>query len=719
MTDSTNASATIDPQRTPMARLLAPRSIAVLGASSDAEKFSGRPLAYLARLGYRGAVYPIHPEAETIQGFRCYRDIAAVPGPVDAVIVARPAAAVPDEVARCLALGIRAFVVFSGGFAEAGEEGAALQQRLVDLCRAAGAVVCGPNGTGLVNLPERATLSFMSNLDREVVDGGSVACISGSGSISAMLTQGRGRVLRLVASIGNEAVTTGPDFMAQVLTDPEVSGVVGFLEAIRDPAGLVRAARVAAATRKPIAILKAGRTARSAEVAATHTGALIDDDQAIDALFEHHNLIRAGSLEELKTLAVLMHAAARRHIGPRIGVVTPSGGTAVLIVDEILARGMLLPGLEDSTCATLQAIIPQSSPGNPMDITGFGASSATVFTQATLTVATDPNIDVVLIPTGGGVGKVGEQRARAMIDVAENTDKLIVPIWQGTTRDQPGYDALLAAGLPVQTDYQVVCAALGQLVRQRLRASAPAVGPAGPALAPPVSARLAEIRKGQAAALNETEAKELFAAAGITVPARLLIAPEATTPTLPTDFTFPAVLKVVSRDLAHKSAVGGVAVVDTRAGLNAALAAMRERIAAAAPAARIEAWLLEQMIGPGLELLVGIKRDARFGTLITLGLGGIWANSFKGAVTALLPLTPGSARGLLERFFAQFDDAGAQAVLVDFLLRLSELALGLGERLEVLEVNPVRLVGQGATARAVALDGVLTLAPLTPPTLQE
>ena len=407
-----------------------------------------------------------------------------------------------------------------------------------------------------------------------------------------------------------------------------------------------------------------------------------------------------------------MHAAGKRHIGPRVGVVTPSGGTAVLIVDDILKEGMQLPELEAATRATLQEIIPQSSPGNPMDITGFGASSAEVFTRATLTVAADPNIDVVLIPTGGGVGKVGVQRARAMIDVAAGTNKLIVPIWQGTTREQPGYDALQEAGLPVQTDYSVVCRALGQLVRHRQRVADAAAAKAPlPMPAPALLARITALRKHPATALNEPEVKDLLAAAGIAIPAFLAIDADATAVEPHVPLSFPAVLKVVSRAIAHKSAVGGVAVVETRAELEGALAAMRAAVKQRAPWAKVEGYLLEQMVGGGLELLVGIKRDARYGTLVTFGMGGTWANAFQGAVTALLPLDPAGARQLVGRFFANLDDAGARDALADFLVRLCGLATGLGDRLEILEVNPVKLLGQGDRAHVVALDGVLTLAP--------
>ena len=194
-----------------------PRSVVVLGASTDPGKFSHRPLAYLRKLGFQGPVYPVHPGAAEIAGYPCYRSLDDVPGEVDVALIARPAQDVPQEVERCLARGIRAFVVLSGGFAESGPEGAALQEQIAQACRAHGAVMCGPNGTGLFDAQSGAALSFMTNLDEDRAKDGTVALVSGSGSIAAMLYQGRARVFHSVASIGNEAVTSAADFIADAV----------------------------------------------------------------------------------------------------------------------------------------------------------------------------------------------------------------------------------------------------------------------------------------------------------------------------------------------------------------------------------------------------------------------------------------------------------------------------------------------------------------------
>ena len=696
-----------------MSRLMRPQSIAILGASSDAAKFSGRPLAYLRALGYAGHVYPVHPQAAEIAGYRCYRSIADIDGTVDVAVIARPAAHVPDEIVQCLARGIRAFVVFSGGFAEAGEEGAALQRRIVDLCQDAGAVLCGPNGTGVFDAASGAAMSFMSNLDRERAPGGTIALVSGSGSIAAMLYQGRGRVIRSVASIGNEAVTTAAEFIADAVAQPEIHGVIAFIEVVRDPQAMVAALRQAHDRGKPVAILKSGRSERSAQVAATHTGALVDDHDALQAMLEHHHAIRVDSLEELKVLAALMHAAATRSIGPGVGVLTPSGGTAVLIVDELDEHGLQLPAMADATRHTLQELIPESAPANPMDLTGFGASSRQIFAAAIDIMLADPAIDVLLVPMGGAVGATGALRASVLVEAAARTRKLLVPIWQATTREQAGYDDLLGAGLPVMTDYALPVAALGKLVRQRARARAGTS--AGPAVEPvrlphqSIEA-MRSIVGAPDSSLSEPQVKALLAMACITVPAAHTFAVGGDTDAAARTVPFPAMLKVVSAQILHKSVVGGVRVVQSADELPDAIRGMAGDLRRLAPEASIQGYLLEEMVPGGLELLVGIRRDPRYGALLTLAAGGTWANALRGAVTALLPLDSAGAHALADRYFAKLDDPGARVALGDFLLRLSALAEQLGERLDVLEINPVKLFA-GASARAVALDGVLTLHP--------
>jgi len=691
-----------------MGLLMKPASIALIGASSDPMKLAGRPVAYLSRLGFAGAVYPITPHLESMHGFRCYADLDAVPGTIDVALISRPAAQVLEELEKCIRRGIRAFVVLSGGFAETSPEGAALQERLTAMCREAGAILCGPNSAGLYHAPTRTALTLSSNLDREKSGSGSVALLSNSGSIATICFQGNGHIYRRFVATGNEAVLSVTDFMSDALEDPAISGVVAFLETIRDPAGLRAAAKRAEELGKPIAILKAGRTAEGASVARSHTGALVDDDAIIDAVFDQGNLIRLHSIAELKAMAVLMHSARGRPLGPRIGVITPSGGTAVLITDALLSLGMSLPALADETMRQINAVIPDATASNPLDVTGFGADPV-LFGQAVTIMARDPDIDVLLSPMGGAVGVTAQGRAEALTAAAQTSGKLVVPIWQSSTLDQPGYQALQDAAMPVLTEYDLACRCVAALVNNaaradELRAAREEAG-AAISLAPKATRLITASLSPQCTTLDEPVVKDILAAAGIRIPKSVRFAQPQDAGRC--DVPFPAVLKIVSRDITHKNAAGGVASILDQETLPGAAQRMLELVGQRAPDARVDGFLLEEMVTGGIELLVGIKRDARFGAAISLGLGGVLANDLGRPVTAMLPLSASEARRMVRRFSPSLDSGPGAAALVDLLRIVAALGEAWGNRLDVLEINPVKLIVSHDSATAWALDGLV------------
>lgn len=691
-----------------MRRLMQPASVAIVGASTDPKKFSGRVIDYLSRLGYAGKVYPIHPEAPSIAGFACFKDIADIPGGADAVVIARPARDVPDEMEKCIAAGVRAFVVLGGGFAEAGPEGVALQDSIVRMARESGAVVCGPNCSGLANLATRSTLAFMSSLDKEMHPGGTIALVSNSGSIAAMVLQDRGRLFNAVVSTGNEAVLSSADYIRYALADDTTHGVAAYIEGIRDAGALLDAAQYADAHGKPLAILKAGRSSAAAEIAASHTGAMIDDDAVIGAVFERYRVIRVDSIDELKEMAVLMHAGAARTLGARVAIVTPSGGTAVLLADEITRWGLTLAQFSGSTVSRLHEIAPNATAHNPMDVTGFGIDPVSL-AAATQAVIDDPQVDVLLAPMAAAVGEQGLARAQALIEVCANSGKLLIPIWQATVHNQLGYRALVEAGVPVFTDHAAACRALARLVRWHGRRAEADVATAAPAQSLPREA-LALIEAGakvQAQYLNEPEVKAVFAAAGIAVPRALRLA-GTDAAKYARDIHYPAVLKIVSRQIIHKSVVGGVRFLHAAGELEGAVSAMAKDVSHKAAGAGTDGFLLEEVVIGGVELLVGLRRDAQYGLTLTLSHGGVLANALAGnAVTSLLPLDDAQAHETVRRFMPALAGTAAQRALAQALCTFAAIATAYGERLAILEINPLKLMGGLDNASVVALDGVV------------
>jgi acyl-CoA synthetase (NDP forming) len=691
----------------PMHRLLHPRSIAVIGASSDAQKFSGRPLAYLRKLNYAGRVFPINPTATTIQGYQCFKDIADVQETVDVVIVARPAVEVVSEVKKCIRLGIRAFVVFSAGFAEEGPNGAALQERLTAICVDADAVLIGPNSTGLFSIPDHAAMSFMSNLDVDATSAGSVALVSCSGSIATMIYQGQSNVFNLVASTGNEAVLTSSRIIGQTIEDPGTRGAVAYIEGIRDAPRLIETAKRARDLGKLIAVLKVGRSQVAADMAASHTGALVNDDIVVDAVFRRHGIIRLESIADLRVASALIHAGIASIAGQGVGVVTASGGTAALVTDLMAAHRITLPAFAEVTLAQLKAVLPMAAAANPMDVTGF--ADARVFGKVMGIVLDDAGIDVLLVPLGGAVGVNALHRAEAVVALAKDSAKLIIAIWQSTTRDQPGYDLLVSSGVPVFTDYEVVCRVIARVLKQRGRQRVIDTTLAAQVTAIDVS-RLEKIvtDEGCHRTLNEAAGKAVLALAGISIPDAVLY-PGVFGAADCAGKQFPAVLKVVSADIIHKTVVGGVCVVRTPEEAARAVSEMDHNVRLNAPEATIDGYILEEMILGGTELLIGVRRDSVFGLTVTLAIGGVLANAFENAVTSVLPLDHRAAVELVEDFSPMLATEARGEVLVDVLLRVASIVRVLGDRLTLIEINPIKLVGDGDSVRAVALDAVIEL----------
>jgi acetate---CoA ligase (ADP-forming) len=688
-----------------ISKLLWPKSIAIIGASSNPGKMAGRPTAYLSELKFAGQVYPVTPVARILHGYKCFPSVRDIPANVDAALIVRPATEVLGAVQECLDVGIKAFVILSGGFAEAGPDGVRLQARLREMCLAAGAVLCGPNGTGLANFQSRSILSSMSNLVAEFKEGGSIALISNSGSIAAMVYQGCGGIFNLVVSTGNEAVLTTADYIAQAIEDPQTSGVVAFVESIRNPDKLIAAAQRASRLGKPIAILKAGRTRKAAEVAASHTGALLNDDAVVDAVFRRHNILRVNTIQELKDVALLIHASRGKSLGTSVGIVTPSGGTAVLMADILNGMGLTLAELSPGTTAEILTIAPEAAAKNPMDVTGFAADPLS-FGRIAEVVLKDPKVDILISPMGGAVGATAAGRAHALTEIARQSSKLVVPIWQATSRNQVAFDEFVASGLPVFTDYVGATRAISYLARYQENQRT--------ALEPKAVDRVETTKEllslidsmvtPQVRALNEIEVKKILSCAGVNVPNCHfpLTGAEAI------HLSFPAVLKVVSREILHKSAVGGVKIVRRAEDVASSLTAGIEAIKILAPHAPIEGFLLEEMVLGGLEFFIGVKRDLQFGLAATFGVGGTLVEAIANVETVLLPVNRDLALEMVWRVTGDQKSPFSNC-LSDAIVKIAAIAEAIGDRLAVFEINPIKVVMGPDEAEVVALDGVVEL----------
>lgn len=689
--------------------LMAPRSIAVLGASADPARIGGAALHGLAQLGFAGEAYAINPKYAELAGRPCYPDLAALPGPVDLAILALPAGQVLDQLRAAAAAGVRAALVYSAGFEETGTpEGLARSAALTDFADETGMVICGPNCMGGVSLPSRAYTSFVTAFT--TAQAGDLAILTQSGNMAAMLyrmAERAGLGFSHIVNTGNESCVAFAEYLDYLLDDPATQAVIGYVEGLRDGARFLRVARAFRERGKLLGLLRAGRTAKGAEAARSHTAALAGDVHAFEAACRATGVVLAEDAQHLVDIAYL-HRFRDRRMGRGAAVVTISGASGALLADALTPRGIMLPSLPSETQQALRRLVPDyGMVGNPVDITGNAVNSMEDLRSIMGAVLAAPVLDQVVLYIPGAL----LQRALPQLGAAaQQSDRLVMAVDNGVADNRAAAEA---AGLAYFPDMTWAARALASYVDWR-SATLPAI-PAGTAGEAPEAARSLLAAARGAGLLDEAAGKRLLSAVGIPpVPEVLATTAEAAVAAAE-HLGWPVVAKISSPDIAHKTELGGVRLdLADAAAVREAFAAILASVASRAPGARIEGISIQPQIRGGVELLLGATRDAAFGWMITVGLGGVWTELMGDVRHALAPVTAEEAEALLRRLkgFSLLDGyrraprmdvaAAARAVAA-----LSEAAVALDAEMTEIEINPllVRAEGQGA----VAADALVVL----------
>ncbi|RYE40772.1 MAG: hypothetical protein EOP24_39590 [Hyphomicrobiales bacterium] len=450
--------------------LFDPRSIVVVGASSNPDKLSGRPLDYLKKLGYRGGLFAVNPRRDVVQGVPAYASIADVPGPIDLAIIVVPADKVPDAVDQCAAAGVRAATIFASGFSEApGGVGVAAQERVAAAARRSGLRVLGPNCLGSFSLGQKAFATFSTAFDAPgALPDSPIALVSQSGAVgtftySTMTAAGLG--VRYFANTGNEVDISVVEVLDALVDYDDVEVLMGHLEGFADPEALDRLAARASAAGKPLVLLKAGRTVVGERAIGAHTGSRGGDDAEFDAILGRHGAIRAQSMEEMADLA-LVFATGRRPRGRRLSVVTQSGGAGALASDIAVDLGLEVEPWADKTRTQVAELLPFfASTANPIDVTGALINDPAILDQTLQITCDTDETDIVLVLLGNS-DKGGAELADICIRQHDGTGKPLLVAWTGGS-GQPRRD-LLAAGVPTYTDPARAVRAIGRLVERSL-----------------------------------------------------------------------------------------------------------------------------------------------------------------------------------------------------------------------------------------------------------
>jgi acetyl coenzyme A synthetase (ADP forming)-like protein len=682
-------------ERASLRPVLAPQSVAVIGASRNPQSVGGALFRNLLRWGFQGTIYPINPAAKSIAGVRAYANIGELPERAELAFISVPAHAVLEVARQCATAGVRALCVLSAGFAETGEEGKACQTELKDICRASGMRLVGPNCLGLVNATgEVRMLGTFAPLDALA---GNLAMSSQSGALGlALINQAKqyGLGISSFVSTGNKADVSGNDLLQYWEADDATEVILLYLESFGNPRRFARIAR-RVARRKPIVAVKAGRTATGAKAASSHTAALASSDRAADALFAQTGIIRVDTLHEFFAVARLL-ASQPIPVGKRVGILTNAGGPAILAVDAAEAAGLQVPALSDVTQARLRALLPPAaSVNNPVDMI---ADSTPEHYRACLEVLCDePNLDallVIFIPPlvtpSAEVAQVISEVVIKLEDEREPQTKPILAVFLDPETDLKSIRAG-ARSIPVYNFPESAVTALGAAARYGCwRAEAPGK------LVPIELDRAAldEVLQNNGAGwLAPAAVYQLLRAAQIE-PLPLATAHSAAEAQIIAERLARGVsLKIAEPPVLHKSDVDGVL-------LNVPpheAAAAYQRLAAqlAAHGITLQAAHLMPMAEPGVEVLAGITTDPVFGPLVAFGSGGVLVELLDDVVFRVLPLTDRDVKTMIQETRAARLLKGYRgtppadvAALEQLLLKLGALAEAV-PRIAEIDLNPV------------------------------
>jgi acyl-CoA synthetase (NDP forming) len=679
-----------------------PRSVAIVGASSDLGSIGGAVLGNLDRCGYRGDIHLVSRRASEINGRPCVAAIDDLPEGIDAAVLVVPQQAVVEAIAACGRRRIGATVVFASGFAEVDERGRAEQERLVATARAAGVRVLGPNCIGFTNFADGVALTFETITPEPIAGRPAVGVVTQSGALAGALRialAAKGLGVSHAVSTGNEADLTAEDFVEFLLADPATRAIALFVEQIRRPQVFLALAERARSLHKPIVLLHPGKSTRARASASSHTGALAGDHAVMTALLRHEAVVLVDSIDELIDAADLL-ARAKPPTGGA-GVITNSGAIKGFALDFAETIGLDIPDPAPATRAALQEALPAfASLDNPVDVTAQVIKDISIWTRAASALLADPAIGSLAMLAVPGAPKQAMDKVNAVLPAILASGKPAVVAALGDESPVPVefLTSFRTQGIPVFRSPERAMRALA-LATAYGRALECAGDRARSATAPPLP------RSG---VLPEHVGKAYLAALGIPVPPGKLATDLDAARTIASDIGYPVALKAQASALTHKSDVGGVMLgIDGEQALAAAWNDMNDNMARRGLA--LEGILVERMVERGLEMIVGARRDPNWGPVVMIGLGGVWVEALNDV--RLMPADLSRPRILaeLDRLKGAPLLRGTRGMAAADIEALADTVMGIGAAIRArpeiseIDVNPLIVLATGV----VALDALI------------
>lgn len=686
-----------------------PKGVAIIGASANPHKLSFGILRNLINSPYAGGIHPVNPNESEILGKACFKDISQVPDPVDLAVMVVPAPATPDILTACGKRGIKGVIIISGGFKEVGTSGNDLEKQCLDIAHQYNMRLIGPNCVGAMNLVNGLNTTFISGTP----DVGGIGFLSQSGAICGGVVDfvhGKKVGFSHFLSLGNEADVTETDIIEYLGEDPHTRVIAAYVEEIRDGRRFLEVARKVS-PKKPIVLLKAGRSTAGARAISSHTGSLAGSMTAYRAAFKQAGVIEVQNFSELFDVA-LAFSTQPLPAGTRAAILTNAGGPTAIASDSLSTHGFSLGDLSESTRALLRAnLTPAAQVNNPVDM--LGGAEPKDYALAVKAAIDDPLIDVVLplLVPQALVSPVGV--AQAIVDASRGSNKTVLACILGDESVGEARLVLQGNNIPMYVYPETPGVVLAAMTAYKdWLANMPGQPQPIPGVDKAAAAKVLASASG--GSLGEAQTRPLLEAYGIPVVPGAHAASADEAVAAANKLGYPLVMKIVSPDILHKSDVGGIRLnLASAKAVAAEYPRLMADIRAARPQAKLDGVLLEKMAPRGQEVIVGMKREKGFGPLLMFGLGGIYVELFKDVSFRLAPITPAEARAMIDETAAGRLLTGFRGqpvadldAVVSCLCRISQLALDFPQIQEI-EVNPLLVFpgGQGA----LALDGRVIL----------
>ncbi len=689
-----------------------PKSIAIVGASRQKSKVGYELLASIMGAGYKGKIYPVNPQADTIEGLKCYPALESIQQVPELVIIIVPAKIVPAIMQQCAKIGTRAVIIITAGFKEVGKEGRELEEQIIQTARQAGIRVIGPNCLGVIVPANKLNASFGGDLPAA----GSIAYLSQSGALLAAIldmANADGIGFSKLISIGNKADIDELDVIKALGADPDTKVMAGYLESISDGNAFVREAERICYD-KPILLMKSGGTEAGAKAASSHTGSLAGSETAYESAFERAGIIRCDSIKQQFDYA---QALANQPLpaGSRVAVITNAGGPGIMAADAIERKGLTFAKISDRTMSKLSSELPPAANlYNPIDVLGDALAERYEF--ALSVILDDPNVDIVLVLLTPQAMTEAAATAEVIVNISHQKPlKPILACFLGAKKVAEGVRILREGKIPQYdaTDSAVASIkVMSNYVRWRSR-------PKRVVKLFPVNRRKVEgiIERHQRQKIDdigETESKEILEAYGFVTPKGSIATSAEQAANIAKQLGFPVVLKIWSSDILHKSDVGGVRIgLENEQEVKDAFDLMMYRIPKKRPEANILGVLVQEMCKSGKEVILGMNRDPHFGPLMMFGMGGIMVEVLKDVSFYLAPLTAEEAKQMLinTKTYQMLQGVrGEEGVdiesIAEGLQRLSQLVTEFPQ-IQEMDINPYVVGPEGTTP--IAVDARISL----------